>query len=204
MPAVLPLIEFQQSEAKYETSRSNLASLQAHFPNAPTLPGDKGIKDAAYRKACLQFLLSDEPATIPLSDPLRGNDYASSYWVDSTYKRNFGDNGSPRYSDVKLVAAAGDGKPESPYYPNLGSGADADPSNLPLVPAVSDPAVTNDLSSVKAAGSEGSVKSRVPRTYSNRMKIESSADIDSTSGKLSLTKGNSRITMKGSATKFGS
>jgi hypothetical protein len=193
MSSLLPVIAFQQTDATSSTTRSSKASLQAHFPESPAY----AVLDAEYRKKALKVLLSD-------SDELTGDSSPTdkSYWVGSSYRRKYGSNGSPSYSDVALVAADGDGKPESPYFPNRASGVDADPKKIPQVTSQPDPAVVNDLALVSAAGSEGSVKSRNPKTYSDRSEV---ADSEFTAdGRLTLTSGNSRITMKGTAPKFGS
>jgi hypothetical protein len=173
MAALLPLIQWQQTAPSVETegARSVVASLQSHFPNAPTLPG--GIEDAAYREAALKLLLSsDESVTVPVTG--RKNDYRSSYWItdgSERFKRNFGDNGAPDYAAVELSNAVA-GNPESPFYPNRSSAPDADPNSQPAgipVPYVADSAVPNDLATVRTAGNYGSATSpkRNPKNASN-------------------------------------
>jgi len=190
MSAILPLIETQASTGG--PGSADTTKLQAHFPEAPTLPGTYSIKDPEYRKAALKLLLSDDSVSVPTNG--RENDYAKSIWITagSTYKRNFAENGAPEYSKVPLVAGVGgDGYPETPYYPNLGSAADADPANLPAVTANSAPTATNSLASILTAGTTGDVTQRDPKAISNGGAVTDSS-FTGENNQLVLTPGSSR------------
>ena len=196
MAAILPVIQYQQTEPFTKPlGRSLKTTLQAHFPTSPVV-GTEGnaLSDADYRKKCLKILLTDTDELTPDGGPT-----AKSYWVASEYKRDFSANGISSYSEVPLSNVK-PGNPESPFYPNRSSAPDADPSKLPAGTPVSaaDAVASNDLASVKVAGSAGSVTARDPKTASKNSSI-TAGDIDSGTAR---SFGNSTATSRG-GTQFG-
>lgn len=199
MASLLPMLEWQQTApSTADKGRSNKTSLQAHFPGAPAFgknDGPVGGSDAEYRKQALKLLLTDE--TYVTEDG--ASPTANSYWVADEYRRDFSVNGISSYSEVPLSNVK-PGNPESPFYPNRSSAPDADPSQMPAGTPVSaaDAVASNDLASVRVAGSAGPVTARDPKTASRNSSI-TAEDIDN--GKT-RSLGNSTATSRG-GTQYG-